>query len=130
MNRICPSEEVLSEYLEGLLSEEDKLSIENHLCRCPECRSLIIDACHITSKPSASEIVNKVLTWTRSNKWLIASAVSFICSFLVPEYFLQFIAAFVILSIKWVLDSKSAKTLIMIEGSSKAISKNKSKLKK
>lgn len=114
MNRICPSEEVLSGYLSGVLPEEDKNDLETHLCKCKNCRILLADSYHITKGPDAGEIRRKVSGWINKNKWLLAASISFVLSFAVPRYFLQFLAAFVILGAKWAIDAKSAKTLIMI----------------
>jgi len=114
MNRICPSEEILSEYLSGTLRQEDVLLLEEHLIKCESCRELLADAYHITSKRDITELLHKTRNWIKKNKWLIGAFVSFILSFILPRYFLQFIAAFVVLGAKWVLDAKTTKTLIMI----------------
>ena len=45
----------------------------------------------------------------------MGATLAFLCSFIIPRYFLQFIAAFVILGAKWVVDTKTTKTLIMIQ---------------
>lgn len=115
MNRICPSEEILSEYLAGILPQEDISRLEEHLAKCSGCRETLSDAYHITSRPEAREILLEVPKWVKRNKWLMAASISFLCSFVIPRYFLQFLAAFVILGAKWVIDTKTTKTLIMIQ---------------
>lgn len=115
MNRICPSEEILSEYLAGILPQEDISHLEEHLAKCSGCRETLAEAYHITSKPEARELLHEIRRWIKRNMWLTAAGVSFLCSFIIPRYFLQFIAAFVILGAKWVIDTKTTKTLIMIQ---------------
>jgi hypothetical protein len=46
--------------------------------------------------------------------YLIFAAISFLLSFIVPRFFLQFLVATLLLGAKWVADSKSTKMLIMI----------------
>lgn len=48
------------------------------------------------------------------NIYLVLAVMSFILSFVFPQYFLQFLTATLLLGIKWVADSKSTKMLVMI----------------
>ncbi|MFH1552446.1 MAG: zf-HC2 domain-containing protein [Candidatus Omnitrophota bacterium] len=114
MNRICPSAEILSEYLSGVLPPEDKERVEKHLAGCAECRRLVVETYDIINKPDLHEIRNKLFQWARKNRWFIGSFVAFVFSFLFPRYFLQFLVACLLMGAKWALDSKTARLLIMI----------------
>lgn len=114
MNRICPSEEILSEYLSGLLSQEDSMDLEKHLVLCNECRSLIAEAYKIVKKPGLGSIFVNMLFWFKKNYIFTASLFSLILSFIFPKYFLQFLTASILLGAKWIIDSKTTKTLITI----------------
>lgn len=114
MNRICPSEEVLSEYLAGGLSGEKRENIERHLSKCTSCRRLIAEAYHVTKGFDASEARHHLLLRLRRNIWILLGLISLLFSFLIPRYFLQLLALFIILGAKWIIDSRSTKTLIMI----------------
>jgi hypothetical protein len=50
----------------------------------------------------------------RLNIYLALAIISFILSFAVPRYFVQLLVATLLLGVKWVADSKSAKMLVMI----------------
>lgn len=114
MNRICPPEEILSEYLSGHLPPEERDELEKHLVSCDSCRNLLIDAHDILKKPDIREIFINTLLWLKKNYWLLGSLLTLITSFLFPEYFLQFLTACILMGAKWIIDSKNTKTLIMI----------------
>ena len=48
------------------------------------------------------------------NLYLLFAIVCFALSFVTPRYFLQLLAATVVLGAKWIVDSKSMKMLVMI----------------
>ena len=114
MNRICPSEETLSEYLAGILLPEEKARVEKHLATCKACRQLLAEAHDIISKPDLREFTRKVLTWLKENLWLTGSILAFALSFVFQKYFLQLLLGSFLMGGKWILDSKNAKMLIMI----------------
>ena len=63
----------------------------------------------------ADNIVQKKPTKTISKyKWQVFASISFILSFIFTRYFLQFLILAVIFSIKWIFDTGSTRTLIMI----------------
>lgn len=127
MNRICPSEEILSEYISGILSPADKSEFEKHLAACTECRQLLAEVHDCLDGPDIRQIYRNVLCWVKKNRWLIGAATAFLCSFLFPGHFLQFLAACLILGIKWVIDAKTAKMLIMVYEAWKSKDKEKKK---
>ncbi len=114
MNRICPDEKILSAYLKAVLPSEERKVVEKHLAGCDACRGLIIDAHNILKKNGFLKTAGKLGQWIIKNRWGIGSATALICSFFVPRYFLQFLAAALILGSKWITDSRTTKTLIMI----------------
>ena len=114
MNRICPTEELLSKYLGGNISPESKKSVEKHLCGCAECRTLVAEAYDIVKKTDVSEVWTSIISWIRKNIWLIGATAALFMSFLIPGYFLQFLAVCLLMGAKWMIDSKTTKMLIMI----------------
>jgi hypothetical protein len=114
MNRICPTEETLAEYISGLLSEEERSAVEEHLAKCKNCRTLALEAHTVISTPDAGRIKRKIRDYLRKNTWMIASAIFLLCSFIFRKYFLQFLALTVISALKWIIDSRNTKMLIMI----------------
>ena len=114
MRRICPSEEILSEYISGVLAEEDRTEVEKHLAGCAACRELLVETHDIISRPDIHEIKNRISRWIRKNQWLIGAAAAFTLSFVFSEHFLQFLTACIIMGAKWAVDAKTAKMLIMI----------------
>ncbi|MGB2600302.1 MAG: zf-HC2 domain-containing protein [Candidatus Omnitrophota bacterium] len=112
--RICPQEEILSEYLCGHLPPEDKNAVEEHIAGCNSCRELLSDAYEIISKPDLNQTRRKVMNWIKSNPWFFTSVTAFTFSFVFPRYFLQFLAAGLLAGAKWIIDAKTTKMLIMI----------------
>ena len=126
----CPSEAVLAGYLGNSLKQKEKEEVETHISECLYCLEQL-NLAHQAQKAfskgnlpsSGQKIVDKAkkissLAPAKSKRkgsiWLVATLIAFTLSFLVPRYFLQFLAAAVILGIKWALESDAAKTLIMI----------------
>lgn len=134
----CPSELELSDYLDNRLSQEKQTLLLEHVAECPQCLSLleIAQGAKIRMKetPSLNMIrraKNIVQKKSRSNppaigkegragktafnnKWPVLACVSFIFSFVFTRYFLQFLVLAVVFSIKWIFDTGSTRTLIMI----------------
>lgn len=113
-NRICPSEKILSEYTSNVLSSEDRNNVEKHLSVCSDCRQLVSETHEILNKPALRFIRHKITALLKTNQWIIGASVAFICSFLFPKYFLQFLSASLIMSAKWIIDAKTTKMLITI----------------
>lgn len=49
------------------------------------------------------------------NLYLVLACAAFLLSFITPRYFIQSLVATLILGIKWVVDSKTTRMLIMIQ---------------
>ena len=106
-----PSESELADYLSKTLSEADRSRIEGHIASCDECLDKAVSAYEAVGefkKRRTGNIMKKI------NIYLTLAIITFILSFIIQRYFLQFLAATLILGIKWVSDSKSTKMLIMI----------------
>jgi hypothetical protein len=50
----------------------------------------------------------------KMNIYLILAILAFALSFAIPRYFIQLLVATLLLGIKWIVDSKSTKMLVMI----------------
>ena len=114
MNRICPQEEKLAEYISGLLSDKELTSMEEHLDRCKSCRKLAFEAYEIIRRPDCGRMGREAFRYIRKNLWMAAAAVFFLCSFIFRGHFLQFLALTVISALKWIIDSRNTKLLITI----------------
>jgi len=114
MKRICPSEKILAEYITGLLAPGDAANAEEHLAACPGCRRLIAETHDITKRSIMKRSKNMTLRWFAGNRWVIASSVMFLFSFIFSRYFLQFLAAALVMGAKWIIDSRTTKMLVMI----------------
>ena len=118
-NRICPTEERLSEYYTGSLKADDKDSIEKHLSECDECRTLLADTHEVLQGINLVEIADNIFRWIIRSRWLIGSLAALLSSFLFPGYFLQFLVMCILAGVKWIIDAKATKTLIMVREAQK-----------
>jgi len=119
-NRLCPNEETLSEYISGTLSAEKRLMIEKHLAFCQSCRTILAETHDITRRSAGEKIITRFSSRKREVLWLTACLIMFTASFVFSKFFLQFLTVSFLLGIKWILDSKTTKTLIMINKTLKA----------
>lgn len=81
---------------------------------CPYCGRSVVALTGEVHPDFKRTIFGRLLTKLKKGKWLIGALVSFILSFLLPRFFLQFLALAVILGGKWIFDTQSTRTLIMI----------------
>ncbi|MBN2096870.1 MAG: zf-HC2 domain-containing protein [Candidatus Omnitrophica bacterium] len=121
----CPSELQLCDYLENRLDQEQENRLLEHLADCKHCLALLELAQsqpkEITEEP-ASELIARAQNIVQgrpektvlSYKWPILAGISFILSFTLSRYFLQFLTLALVFSIKWIFDTGSTRTLIMI----------------
>lgn len=110
--RDCPAIERLCEYARGLLSREERGVIERHLASCDHCLDTFVSICD-GMKFSASKKYKKRPRFKKTDLLLLVAIVSFLLSFIFKHYFLQFLVATLIFSIKWIADTKSNRTLII-----------------
>ncbi|MBU4342855.1 MAG: zf-HC2 domain-containing protein [Candidatus Omnitrophica bacterium] len=120
----CPDEAMLSSYLDESLSEAERGRIEQHVSSCARCLDLLVVAYESGqgARKCPRVLRNKIkarlgLQQRRGRpelKWLFASLVLFLLSFVFKKYFLQFLIAAAILGFKWVMEGEGAKRAIMI----------------
>jgi hypothetical protein len=122
----CPSELELNDYLENRLGEEKRESILTHIADCSHCLSLLAIG-HKAREMEKTDLASTQMLRRAKNiareapgkklvnyKWQISAFISFVLSFILTRFFLQFLILAVIFSIKWIFDSGSTRTLIMI----------------
>ncbi len=129
-----PEKKELAEYLEGILSQDRREWICEHIISCDSCFKKLADAertfslfnekeaesppAHIEKKAKMIakrfNRTNKAKSHFKKNKFFYFAAISLVFSFISKRYFAQFLAVAVILGFKWVMDTGGSKALIMI----------------
>jgi len=112
LTRSCPEEHLLSGYMTGTLAAADRAGIERHVSSCPYCIYRIAEAYEVVNDQKRHG--GHFTMFKKINIWALLSLAMFILSFLFPRYFIQFLAAGSLLGIKWIVDNKNTKMLIMI----------------
>ena len=115
MGKFCPSEEMLGEFVSGCLPVVERTDMEKHLCECEKCRTLVAEAHQAIGLPDVVEMRRKATDVMKKKIWLVAAVTFLLTSFLVPGYFFQFLLASLISGVKWIADSRNAKTIVMIQ---------------
>ena len=105
---------MLSEYLSGCSPLDEKLLVEVHLADCETCRKLIAETHSILSRERSREALMHLLSKLKSNLWPMAAGAMLALSFVFPKYFLQFLVAASLAGIKWIMDSRTTRMLIMV----------------
>lgn len=113
-DRICPQEDILSEYLSGCLKEDKRAVVERHLAACEDCRGLLADTHQVTKELRSIKLRKTLRDWVIKNRWLIGALAAFFSSFLFPRYFLQFLVACLLTGAKWIIEARTTKMLVMI----------------
>ena len=125
----CPDEDKLVDYIYVGSGAQD---IEAHITDCPWCLEQIALAhgaqtrsTYLGAAPSQDAIkrakdiapakprVPPRARALKRNLWLVVTLIAFVLSFAVPRYFLQLLAAALILGMKWVAESDQIRTLIV-----------------
>ncbi|MBU4488138.1 MAG: hypothetical protein KKI13_03625 [Candidatus Omnitrophica bacterium] len=131
----CPPLETLARYASGGLHGQESYNVGNHVKRCAFCSELVEGAFLYSAyakeikledvsarmkkrakslNPAYTEKEHKFMSYLKKKIWFILSLTSFIASFFVPRYFLQFLALAIILGLKWVFNKETTRTLIMV----------------
>jgi len=134
----CPDEHTLLSYMEHILDTRENQLIEEHLAQCGFCLSQLsmafearrmqgqkevpaapqglVDKAKALLKPdkNADEMRTAAKKRIKKNLFLAGTILSFILSFLIPRYFMQFLAAALILGLRWAFESESGRTLVMV----------------
>ncbi|MFH1412174.1 MAG: hypothetical protein ABIG55_05955 [Candidatus Omnitrophota bacterium] len=114
MNRLCITEQELSEYMCGCLRLDKRTRVEDHLAGCDICRRLLADAYIITNKKDIGHLIRCFISGPKGRLFFTLSFISLLGSFAFPRYFLQFLFISLISAVKWLLDSRTTKMMIMI----------------
>ncbi len=106
----------LADYLDNLLSAGRRKEVETHAADCDECLAKIVCAYESVKsyRKNTSSCKRKEKSMGNVSLYLVFAIVSFLLSFIVPRFFLQFLSATLLLGAKWVADSKTTKMLVMI----------------
>ncbi len=114
--RIHPTELELSDYLDNRLDAKRRGAVEEHLASCDQCLGTIVAAHDAVEEAGTSTRKKKGLKeiMKKINIYLALASISFALSFVYPRYFMQLLVATIILGIKWVVDAKTSKMLVMI----------------
>ncbi|MCX5685869.1 MAG: zf-HC2 domain-containing protein [Candidatus Omnitrophica bacterium] len=114
--KIHPEDVELADFLEGALPDRKRQRLEDHIAGCDECLAKIVsahesaDVFNKRAKPKKGK--GKIMK--HINLYLVLAIASFALSFLLPGYFLQLLAATILLGTKWIVDSKTTKMLVTI----------------
>jgi hypothetical protein len=114
--KIHPDESELAEFLGGGLAGEELARVEEHVAACGGCLETVVSARESVElfREKAFPRITIGTIMKKINPYLAIAVLSFALSFAFPQYFAQFLVATMLLGIKWVADSKSAKMLVMI----------------
>jgi len=114
--KVHPEETELADYLGNLLAGEEKYRIEDHIACCPECLETVVSAYESVKQSGKIRYDNKGKDnfMKKINIYLIFALISFALSFAVSQYYMQFLVATLLLGIKWIVDAKTTKMLVMI----------------
>ena len=131
----CPPAETLAQYASGGLHAQESYKVGNHVKTCRYCSELAEGALLYSAyakemrledvpvkirkrakslNPAYAGKEHKLISYLKKKIWFTLSLSSFIASFFVPRYFLQFLALAVILGLKWVFNKETTRTLIMV----------------
>lgn len=114
---IHPGERELADFLDDLLPAKERKRLEDHMAACDECLAKVVSAyesVELFNKKSPARRRKGDTKMRKMNLYAVLAILSFSLSFILPRYFLQLLAATILLGIKWIVDAKSTKMLIMI----------------
>lgn len=114
--RIHPAETELAGFLDGSLSPDDRKRLEAHISSCDECLCAIVSAKESVDSFRGTDKSGKERNnpMKKINAYLILAALAFTLSFAMPQYFIQLLVATIILAVKWIVDAKTTRMLVMI----------------
>jgi len=114
--RSHPVENDIADYLSRSLPAAAMKRIEEHLAGCDECLAATVSAYESAGRTgNKNSLMKKVKAIMKKlNIYLILAVLSFTLSFVTPRYFIQLLVATLLLGIKWIVDAKSTKMLVMI----------------
>ena len=106
----------IADYLDNRLSEKEKALFEEHVAACGECLENTVSAYESVRGFRKNGAVKKgaINMMKKMNIYLVLAIVSFVLSFVMPRFFIQLLVITVLLGIKWIVDAKTTKMLVMI----------------
>jgi hypothetical protein len=106
----------LADYLSGHLSKDLRRTVETHLGACDDCLQAVISAREAVAEFNKYKPLKnrKDTVMKKLNIYLTLTIISFTLSFITPRFFIQLLVATLLLGMKWVVDSKTTKMLVMI----------------
>lgn len=120
----CLDEKRLSSYLDEELSDAGLRDIEEHISQCNHCLDLLLVAYEARgAKEKCPALLKQKIRegfGLKQNKpqgglkWLFGAIIFFALSFMFRKFFMQFLAASLILGFKWVMAGEAARRAIMI----------------
>ena len=127
----CPPEKALWDYLNDSVRQEAEEKIADHVVKCDFCLESLLLAQEVRlgirfgfSEGPGGEAHQKAIDLARKRKiqksgikrhlWLILSLLAIGASFLFARYFFQFLILGVIFGVKWVFDTTTNRTLIIM----------------
>lgn len=105
-----PSERVIQR-AKGIAIRADR-QMEGRIC--PYCRRVLPTLFGDPSRLRRRKVGKRHFIWLKKGSWLVGALLTFALSFVFPRYFLQFLILTAILGGKWIFDTASTRTLIMI----------------
>ena len=111
-----PDTNKLAGYLDKTISADERLIVELHVASCRECLKAITAAHEAVTefRKDKKNHDQKVKIIKRVNPYLTIAVAFFLLSFITPRFFIQSLIATLLFGMKWVVDSRSTKMLVMI----------------
>ncbi len=112
--KACPDEVTLAKYINGELSAEERKALEGHISTCQECLFNMSEAETAVAGSKRLPKGNVMDIKNEFNIWFFISLFCFSLSFIIPRFFFQFLTGAAITGLKWIMDNRNTKLLIMI----------------
>ena len=111
-----PTDNDIADYLSRSLPAAATERVKEHLAGCDECLAAMVSAYESAGRPgNKNSLMTKIRAIMKKlNIYLILAVLSFALSFVTPRHFIQLLVATLLLGIKWIVDAKSTKMLVMI----------------
>lgn len=109
-----PTELELADFLTNSMPAKEREHLWAHIADCDECLKRVVSAYESVGLFRKDRRSRKGKLMKKINPYLVLGAISFLLSFAMPDYFIQLLVATLLFGAKWIVDSKSAKMLIMI----------------
>ena len=105
----CVTIDKLIGYVKKTLARKELKAIESHLAACYPCLDKVV-----SMHEGTKYFKKRRFQLKKENLYLMLAIVTFVLSFAMSRYFLQFLAATLMLGCKWIVESKTSRMLIMV----------------